>query len=137
MTLRTMAIGVVLTGLIASDAVAHSVHQQETNIFFSQDTEDMLVGRANGLLAGSPGVQDGDILHVVFQSSPIANGTTKGVGAYTAVVIPAGLEVIDAAIVQAVGNVWSPVPPRRAGLIADGWGSQGQHGSDEGLLAAI
>ncbi|NCG20408.1 MAG: DUF11 domain-containing protein, partial [Rhodobacterales bacterium] len=117
--------------------MAHSVHQQETNIFFSDDTEDMLVDRATGVLPGGPGVQDGDILHVIFQSRPISNGATKGAGAYTAVAIPSGVEVVDAAIVQEVGDLWSPVSPRRAGLMSDGWGTRGQHGNDEGSLASL
>lgn len=103
---------------------AHSVGQVQTTKYFTPETVQMLIDNAN---AGSPGLHTGDLVSYIIQFTPIANGATTGVAGYITDYIPAGVEVIDAAIVakDGSGNFYN-IAPSLPGGIDTGWGNRGQ-----------
>ncbi|MFT4628349.1 MAG: putative repeat protein (TIGR01451 family), partial [Myxococcota bacterium] len=131
--------GVPFFLLLASvpEADAHNVHQREESLSLAPVSVQMLVDRASGLLPGGPGLRDGDVVYVVLDAIPVANGATLGAGAYLTVYVPTGTEVVGGHIADAAGSLFDPIPPRRAAPIHDGWGRRGQNGDNEGSLAQL
>jgi uncharacterized repeat protein (TIGR01451 family) len=103
---------------------AHSVGQVQTTKFFAPDTVQLLRNRA---IAGAAGLQVGDTVTYYIQFSPVGNGAITGVAGYITDYIPAGVEVVDAAIVtkDAAGN-FTNIAPSLPGGIDTGWGNRGQ-----------
>jgi uncharacterized repeat protein (TIGR01451 family) len=110
--------------LFSQKADAHSVGQIQTTKFLAPETVELLKTRAAD---GNPGLQVGDTLNYIIQFSPIANGASIGAGGYVTDYIPAGTQVVDAALVQpdGAGN-YIPVAPDLPGPISDGWAPRGQ-----------
>ncbi|MBI4843743.1 MAG: hypothetical protein HY809_05390, partial [Nitrospirae bacterium] len=102
---------------------AHSVAQIQTTKYFSPETVQMLIDRAN---EGTPGLFVGDTISYIIQFSPVENGAVEGVNGYVTDYIPPGAEVIGAWIVDKDGSGnYYPVSPGLPGGIDYGYGNRG------------
>ena len=114
----------VVSGILPVIASGHSVAQVQTTKFFAPETVQLLKDRA---IAGSPGFVVGDTVSYVVQFTPVSNGSaTLGVAGYVTDYIPAGTEVVGAAMVEPSGATYVNVAPDLPGPTADGWGPQGR-----------
>lgn len=102
-------------------AKADSVGQVQTVKSFAPETVKMLVDR---LLAGQPGLQQGDVISYIVQFATIANGATVGAGGYVTDYIPAGTEVVGAWFVQPSGADYIQIAPGQPSTMPDGYGSR-------------
>lgn len=110
--------------LYAPQANAHSVAQIQTTKYLAPETVNLLKTRATS--GGTAGLQQGDIISYIIQFSPVANGNVSiGAGGYVTDYIPAGSQVVGAAIVQPDGSGnYINVAPDLPGTISNGWGAQ-------------
>ena len=100
-------------------AFAHNVGQTQMTKFFTAETVQLLVDRAN---AGKPGLVSGDIISYIIRFTPVANGANIGVAGYITDYIPPGTQVIGASMVVPSGSTFVDVAPSLPGSIDDGWG---------------
>lgn len=112
--------------LYVPKANAHSVAQIQTTKYLAPETVNLLKTRATS--GGTAGLQQGDIISYIIQFSPVANGNVAvGAGGYVTDYIPAGSQVVGAAIVQPDGNGnYINVAPDLPGTISNGWGPRNQ-----------
>ncbi|MBT9557574.1 MAG: DUF11 domain-containing protein, partial [Myxococcales bacterium] len=110
--------------LLSQAAMAHSVAQVQTAIYLAPDTVSMLTERA---VSGTPGLVQGDVVSYVVQFTPVENGAFVGPNGYITAYLPAGVEVVDAAVVakQSDGS-FIAVPPSVPGPMPNGWGARGR-----------
>ena len=104
-------------------AKADSVGQVQTVKSFAPETTRMLIDR---LLAGQPGLRQGDVINYIIQFSTISNGATVGAGGYITDYIPAGTEVVGAWFVQPSGSDYIQIAPGQVSTMPDGWGGRNQ-----------
>ncbi len=91
-------LAICLLALLPAQLFAHSVGQVQTTKFFAPETVQMLINRA---ASGTPGLRIGDTVSYLIQFTPVSNGgAVTGAAGYITDYIPAGTQVIDAAIVQ-------------------------------------
>ena len=102
-----------------TSAFAHNVGQTQMTKFFTSETVQLLVDRAN---AGKPGLVTGDVISYIIRFTPVANGANIGVAGYITDYIPPGTQVIGASIVAPSGSTFVDVAPSLPGSIDDGWG---------------
>lgn len=115
------AVAMILT--VANRLYAHSVAQVQTTKFFTPETVQLLIDRAN---AGTPGFQVGDEISYIIQFTPVENNAaggpgTIGVNGYITDYVPSGAEVTGAWIVAKSGSSYYEIPPSLPGGIDTGW----------------
>jgi uncharacterized repeat protein (TIGR01451 family) len=114
-----LAFALCALGAAASPARAHSVPQVQTTKFLAPETLAQMLDRAE---KGLPVLQTGDLIRYIVQFSPIENDAAIGVAGYVTDYIPAGAEVVDAAIVQPDGEGgFTVIPPSPPGPMPNGW----------------
>jgi len=108
--------------LLHLSAHSHSVAQQNTALFLTNDSVSALINAAS---LGTLPV--GTTLTYIIEFTPVSNGNTSiGVAGYVTAYIPSNLSVIGADIVSPTGNGgFTTLIPNDPGLIETGWGKDG------------
>ena len=116
-------IGVLACCLNAASTTAHTDTPESlcadlvdapARIFdFADETVDMLLGRADGTLPGGPGLRNGDVIHLLLESTPVENGADRGAAAYVTVYVPDGALVagVPAKVVRQLTDDVIKQPP--------------------------
>lgn len=125
---RTSVLALAL-GLLALQALPHSVGQVQTTKFFAPETVKMLQDRISG--GGTPGFQVGDTLSYIIQFTPVFNNASRGANGYLTDYVPPGTVVTGAAFVNKGGvdangnDTYYEVSPALPGSMPAGWGASG------------
>ncbi len=94
-----------------------------------------------GVVSDRSALREGDIISFRITFTPVPNGRIYGGGGYITEYVPPGTEVVGVRLVNSEGDT---VAPRRAGPMASGWGSRGDHdwsslvaGLEEGSISQV